>query len=86
MPSKPPANVVRHRNSFTWPFPLTAVMNHECTPNAVIILVRVVCGGKAARFIPKGGENYNNVYENFMEMTKNFTCDCVRCNDNTISD
>lgn len=76
-------------------FPLTAIMNHECTPNAshyfdngTLAVVR------AARDIPKGGEittTYTKILWGnltrgiFLKMTKNFTCDCVRCNDNTVS-
>uniref|UniRef100_A0A1I8PSQ9 SET domain-containing protein n=1 Tax=Stomoxys calcitrans TaxID=35570 RepID=A0A1I8PSQ9_STOCA len=74
-------------------FPLTAVMNHECTPNASHYFdngrLAVV---RAARFIPQGGEvttTYTKIlWSNltrciFLKMTKNFMCDCVRCNDNT---
>uniref|UniRef100_A0A1A9X4K0 SET domain-containing protein n=1 Tax=Glossina brevipalpis TaxID=37001 RepID=A0A1A9X4K0_9MUSC len=74
-------------------FPLTAIMNHECTPNAshyfnngTLAVVR------AARFIPKGAEittTYTKIlWSNvtrciFLKMTKGFICDCNRCNDNT---
>ncbi|XP_034659790.1 SET domain-containing protein SmydA-8 isoform X2 [Drosophila subobscura] len=74
-------------------FPLTAIMNHECTPNAShyfdngrLAIVR------AARDIPKGGEittTYTKILWGnltrgiFLKMTKHFMCDCTRCNDNT---
>lgn len=90
-----PCKVGDHETLLRGLFPLTAVMNHECTPNAshyfgktCLVLVR------AARFIPKGGEittTYTKIlWSNltrciFLRMTKNFTCDCVRCNDNTVS-
>lgn len=76
-------------------FPLTAVMNHECTPNAshffdnnLMVTVR------SSRFIPKGAEItttytkilWSNITRGvFLKMTKHFVCDCVRCNDNTVS-
>ncbi|TMW39374.1 hypothetical protein DOY81_015546, partial [Sarcophaga bullata] len=88
-----PCKVDGHETLLRGLFPLTAVMNHECTPNAshyfgksCLVVVR------AARFIPKGGEittTYTKIlWSNltrciFLRMTKNFTCDCVRCNDNT---
>lgn len=90
-----PCKVGDHETLLRGIFPLTAVMNHECTPNAShyfgktkMVLVR------AARFIPKGGEittTYTKIlWSNltrciFLKMTKNFVCDCVRCNDNTVS-
>ena len=90
-----PCKVDGHDTLLRGLFPLTAVMNHECTPNAshyfgktCMVVVR------AARFIPKGGEittTYTKIlWSNltrciFLRMTKNFTCDCVRCNDNTVS-
>lgn len=90
-----PCKVGDHETLLRGLFPLTAVMNHECTPNAshyfgktCQVLVR------AARFIPKGGEittTYTKIlWSNltrciFLRMTKNFICDCVRCNDNTVS-
>ncbi|KAH8420134.1 hypothetical protein KR009_006162 [Drosophila setifemur] len=74
-------------------FPLTAIMNHECTPNAshyfdngTLAVVR------AARDIPKGGEItttytkilWGNLTRNiFLKMTKHFSCNCPRCNDNS---
>ncbi|XP_055913181.1 SET domain-containing protein SmydA-8 isoform X2 [Eupeodes corollae] len=74
-------------------FPLTAVMNHECTPNAChyfedgsLAIVR------AAKFIPKGGEittTYTKIlWSNlmrrvFLKMTKHFICECSRCKDPT---
>ncbi|KAH8294460.1 hypothetical protein KR018_007999 [Drosophila ironensis] len=74
-------------------FPLTAIMNHECTPNASHYFengnMAVV---RAARAIPCGGEittTYTKIlWSNltraiFLKMTKNFSCDCIRCNDNT---
>ncbi|XP_065365042.1 SET domain-containing protein SmydA-8 isoform X2 [Calliphora vicina] len=88
-----PCKVGDHETLLRGLFPLTAVMNHECTPNAshyfgktCMVLVR------AARFIPQGGEittTYTKIlWSNltrciFLRMTKNFICDCVRCNDNT---
>jgi len=76
-------------------FPLTAIMNHECTPNASHYFedgrLAVV---RAARDIPKGGEItttytkilWGNLTRNiFLKMTKHFACDCARCHDNTVS-
>ncbi|XP_017034948.1 SET domain-containing protein SmydA-8 isoform X1 [Drosophila kikkawai] len=74
-------------------FPLTAIMNHECTPNASHYFdngrLAVV---RAARDIPKGAEittTYTKILWGnltrgiFLKMTKHFLCDCTRCNDNT---
>lgn len=90
-----PCRVGDHEILLRGLFPLTAVMNHECTPNASHYFdngrMAVV---RAARFIPKGGEvttTYTKIlWSNltrciFLKMTKNFICDCVRCNDNTVS-
>ncbi|KQS26034.1 uncharacterized protein Dere_GG12639, isoform C [Drosophila erecta] len=76
-------------------FPLTAIMNHECTPNASHYFengrLAVV---RAARDIPKGGEItttytkilWSNLTRNiFLKMTKHFACDCARCHDNTVN-
>ncbi|XP_073833645.1 SET and MYND domain containing, arthropod-specific, member 8 isoform X1 [Musca autumnalis] len=88
-----PCRVGDHEILLRGLFPLTAVMNHECTPNASHYFdngrMAVV---RAARFIPKGGEvttTYTKIlWSNltrciFLKMTKNFICDCTRCNDNT---
>ncbi|XP_037938289.1 SET domain-containing protein SmydA-8 isoform X2 [Teleopsis dalmanni] len=74
-------------------FPLTAVMNHECTPNASHYFDNgQVATVRAARFIPKGTEItttytkilWSNLTRNiFLRMTKHFECNCYRCNDNT---
>ncbi|XP_061401480.1 SET domain-containing protein SmydA-8-like isoform X1 [Musca vetustissima] len=88
-----PCRVGDHEILLRGLFPLTAVMNHECTPNASHYFdngrMAVV---RAARFIPQGGEvttTYTKIlWSNltrciFLKMTKNFICDCKRCNDNT---
>ncbi|XP_037932393.1 SET domain-containing protein SmydA-8-like [Teleopsis dalmanni] len=77
-------------------FPLTAVMNHECTPNASHYFDNgQVATVRAARFIPKGTEItttytkilWSNLTRNiFLRMTKHFECNCYRCNDNTVSE
>lgn len=89
-----PCNVGDHDTMLRGLFPLTAVMNHECTPNASHVFnngrMAVV---RAARFIPQGTEvttTYTKIlWSNmtrmiFLKMTKNFICDCDRCNDNTV--
>ncbi|XP_068151889.1 SET domain-containing protein SmydA-8-like [Drosophila tropicalis] len=88
-----PCRVDGHETLLRGLFPLTAIMNHECTPNASHYFdngrMAVV---RAARDIPKGGEittTYTKIlWSNltrgiFLKMTKNFMCDCPRCNDNT---
>lgn len=90
-----PCRVGDHEILLRGIFPLTAIMNHECTPNAS----HYFDNGKtaivrAARFIPKGAEVtttytkilWSNLTRNiFLKMTKHFTCDCPRCNDYTVS-
>ncbi|KAH8397912.1 hypothetical protein KR222_006201 [Zaprionus bogoriensis] len=88
-----PCRVDRHETLLRGLFPLTAIMNHECTPNASHYFengrLAVV---RAARAIPKGGEittTYTKIlWSNltrgiFLKMTKYFVCNCDRCNDNT---
>lgn len=90
-----PCRVDRHETLLRGLFPLTAIMNHECTPNASHYFengrLAVV---RAARDIPKGGEittTYTKIlWSNltrgiFLKMTKYFVCNCDRCNDNTVS-
>lgn len=90
-----PCHVGEHDSLVRGLFPLTAIMNHECTPNAShyfdnakLAIVR------AARHIPKGTEittTYTKIlWSNptrciFLKMTKHFICDCQRCNDKTVS-
>lgn len=90
-----PCRVDRHETLLRGLFPLTAIMNHECTPNASHYFengrLAVV---RAARDIPKGAEittTYTKIlWSNltrgiFLKMTKYFVCNCDRCNDNTVS-
>lgn len=75
-------------------FPLTAMLNHECTPNASHFFqngdLAVV---RATRIIFQGEEittSYTKIFWSnlsraiFLKMTKQFTCECSRCNDNTV--
>ncbi|XP_017871250.1 PREDICTED: protein msta [Drosophila arizonae] len=88
-----PCRVDGHESLLRGLFPLTAIMNHECTPNASHYFengrLAVV---RAARDIPKGGEittTYTKIlWSNltrgiFLKMTKYFVCNCDRCNDNS---
>ncbi|XP_030379515.1 SET domain-containing protein SmydA-8-like [Scaptodrosophila lebanonensis] len=88
-----PCRVGEHETLLRGLFPLTAIMNHECTPNASHYFdngrLAVV---RAARDIPEGAEittTYTKIlWSNltrgiFLKMTKHFMCDCARCNDNT---
>ncbi|ALC49539.1 msta [Drosophila busckii] len=88
-----PCRVDGHESLLRGLFPLTAIMNHECTPNASHYFengrLAVV---RAARDIPQGGEItttytkilWSNLTRNiFLKMTKYFACNCDRCNDNT---
>ncbi|XP_034112789.1 SET domain-containing protein SmydA-8 isoform X1 [Drosophila albomicans] len=88
-----PCRVDKHETLLRGLFPLTAIMNHECTPNASHYFengrLAVV---RAARDIPKGGEittTYTKIlWSNltrgiFLKMTKYFVCNCDRCNDNS---
>ncbi|EDV99628.1 GH12314 [Drosophila grimshawi] len=88
-----PCRVDTHETLLRGLFPLTAIMNHECTPNASHYFengrLAVV---RAARAIPKGGEittTYTKIlWSNltrgiFLKMTKYFVCNCDRCNDNS---
>lgn len=88
-----PCRVDKHETLLRGLFPLTAIMNHECTPNASHYFengrLAVI---RAARNIPKGGEittTYTKIlWSNltrgiFLKMTKYFICNCDRCNDNS---
>ncbi|XP_054088498.1 SET domain-containing protein SmydA-8 isoform X1 [Zeugodacus cucurbitae] len=88
-----PCRIGEHETLLRGLFPLTAIMNHECTPNASHYFdngqLAVV---RAARHIPKGAEittTYTKIlWSNptrgiFLKMTKHFVCECTRCNDNT---
>ncbi|XP_004529471.1 protein msta isoform X1 [Ceratitis capitata] len=88
-----PCRIGEHETLLRGLFPLTAIMNHECTPNASHYFdnghLAVV---RAARPIPKGAEittTYTKIlWSNltrgiFLKMTKHFICECARCNDNT---
>ncbi|CAD7091694.1 unnamed protein product [Hermetia illucens] len=74
-------------------YPLSGIMNHECTPNTCHYFepgnVMVV---KSAKFIPQGTEittTYTKIlWSNlsrrvFLNMTKQFVCSCSRCLDPT---
>ncbi|KAL7745526.1 hypothetical protein ACLKA6_015517 [Drosophila palustris] len=88
-----PCRVDKHETLLRGLFPLTAIMNHECTPNASHYFengrMAVV---RAARDIPNGMEittTYTKIlWSNltrgiFLKMTKYFVCNCDRCNDNS---
>lgn len=76
-------------------YPLSGIMNHECTPNTChfferdgVIVVKATVDIKERTEITNTYTKLmwsNLMRQFFLRMTKNFQCDCSRCKDPTVS-
>uniref|UniRef100_T1GCM9 SET domain-containing protein n=1 Tax=Megaselia scalaris TaxID=36166 RepID=T1GCM9_MEGSC len=74
-------------------YPLSGIMNHECTPNTChyfekdgLIIVKATVDIKDRTEITNTYTKLmwsNMMRQFFLRMTKNFQCDCIRCKDPT---
>lgn len=75
-------------------YPLSGIMNHECTPNTChyfekdgLIIVKATVDIKDRTEITNTYTKLmwsNMMRQFFLRMTKNFQCDCTRCKDPTV--